>query len=143
MAFSRELVAVFESLADEKKQKLRFYSPLEQWQTHFDREKLSDIIYNLLSNAIKYSPEKALITLSLLRVETDSGVRIKIRVKDTGTGIAQQALPYIFDRFYQADDSATRKGEGTGIGLALVKELVELMGGEITRGEPTGERQYL
>ena len=131
VAFSRDLVGVFESRAAEKQQQLRFYAETEAWETHFDTEKLSEIIYNLLSNAIKYSPEKAVIALSLSKTEMNTKEHIKIEVKDTGTGISPEALPRIFDRFYQADDSTTRKGQGTGIGLALVKELVELMSGEI------------
>ncbi|MCB0375347.1 MAG: response regulator, partial [Sinomicrobium sp.] len=132
VAFSRELVQVFESLAGEKQQQLLFHSEAETWNTHFDREKVSKIVYNLLSNALKYSPEKAIVAFSLYKIESDSGTHIKIEVKDNGMGMAADKLPYIFDRFYQADDSATRKGEGTGIGLALVKELVELMNGNIS-----------
>ncbi|MGD1892826.1 MAG: sensor histidine kinase, partial [Cyclobacteriaceae bacterium] len=59
--------------------------------------------------------------------------------EDTGVGISEEKLPYIFDRFYQVDDSSTRASEGTGVGLALAKELVRLMGGEITVKSQVGE----
>ena len=74
------------------------------------------------------------VTVSIrnqLHEETEGGERLIIRVEDTGRGIPEDQQAYIFDRFFQVDASATRKGEGTGVGLALTKELVVLLGGEI------------
>lgn len=93
-----------------------------------DEIKLQKIISNLLSNAIKFTPTRGKVTLHL----SQQNKNIQIKVKDTGAGISEAALPYIFDRFYQEDNTSSRKGEGTGVGLALVKELVELMEGTIT-----------
>ncbi|MCB0375274.1 MAG: response regulator, partial [Sinomicrobium sp.] len=132
MAFTGKLLQGFQPLAQDKKQKLVFIPELSEWTTHFDAEKLNKIVCNLLSNAIKYTPKYGNIALSVSKKEDHTKVYIKIRVKDTGIGIAPDVLPHIFDRFYQADGSATRKEEGTGIGLALVKELVELLDGKIT-----------
>ena len=131
VTFTRKLVQAFEYLAVERRQQLLFDPALEPWITHFDMEKYREIVYNLLSNATKYSPERATIKLMLSKIEVKGLAHIRIKVKDTGFGIAPEKLPHIFDRFYQVDDSTTRRGKGTGIGLALVKELVTLMNGEI------------
>jgi len=100
----------------------------------FDREKMLRIISNLLSNAVKFTPEGGNIYLMLDKsTDTNQPAKeyLKLSIKDTGLGIPEDKLPYIFDRFYQVDTSSSRKGEGTGIGLALTKELVTLMEGEI------------
>jgi signal transduction histidine kinase/ligand-binding sensor domain-containing protein/DNA-binding response OmpR family regulator len=95
----------------------------------FDEEKWEKIIFNLLSNAIKFTPEGGEVTVTLEM--TDMTATMRLSVADTGTGIREDDLPKIFDRFYMTDDSATRSHGGTGIGLSLVKELVELMKGKI------------
>jgi len=93
----------------------------------FDAEKLEKICFNLLSNSLKFTPVGG--TLSVDASLKDQMLLLK--VKDTGVGITQEKLPHIFERFYQADNSLTRSFGGTGIGLALVKELVDLVGGAI------------
>ncbi|MEK6153649.1 ATP-binding protein [Flavobacteriaceae bacterium 3-367] len=93
----------------------------------FDRDKLEKIIYNLLSNAFKFTADEGRI---ILDAEFRSG-RLRLKVLDTGTGIAKDKLPHIFDRFFQVDDSYTKEKSGSGIGLALTKELVELSDGTI------------
>jgi signal transduction histidine kinase/DNA-binding response OmpR family regulator len=101
---------------------------------HFDREKIETVLSNLLSNAFKFTPNGGKVSISLAS-ETEQIIKnndglIKqhqvIQVKDTGIGINKEQLPFIFSRFYQADSSRTKKYEGTGIGLALVKEIVEM-----------------
>jgi DNA-binding response OmpR family regulator len=108
----------------------------------YDPEKIRQIVANLLSNALKFTPEKGNIYIriseKIVQLDTNEAVLI-IKVKDTGIGIPESQLQHIFDRFYQLDNSHTRKTEGTGIGLALTKELVKLMEGEITvKSPPTG-----
>jgi signal transduction histidine kinase/DNA-binding response OmpR family regulator len=95
---------------------------------YFDREVITIILDNLLSNAVKYTTQGR-ITLSLRRVEQAPIARILLSVSDTGQGIAPEALPHIFDRYYQA--GGPHQASGTGIGLALVRNLVELHEGEI------------
>ena len=85
----------------------------------------------VLSNAIKFTPENGNIYLFTELTELEHQPTLMLRMKDTGIGIGPEQLPHIFDRFYQADNSTTRKGEGTGIGLALTLELVKLMSGTI------------
>ncbi|MDQ6479397.1 ATP-binding protein [Dyadobacter sp. LHD-138] len=99
---------------------------------HFDADKWGKIIFNLLSNAIKFTPHGGTVNLSLSAENIDKNTEeVILVVRDTGVGIGQEAVPHIFERFYMANDSATREQAGTGIGLSLVKELVELMNGRI------------
>jgi signal transduction histidine kinase len=93
-----------------------------------DRDKLEKILLNLLFNALKFTPQHGRI---LLRAEKQENEFCLI-VADTGIGIAQISLPFVFDRFWQEDGSSKRKFQGVGIGLALVKELTETMGGKVT-----------
>lgn len=94
---------------------------------YLDLEKFDKVLYNLLSNAIKFTEAGGKIEVSL----KPDGNYCLIQVKDTGIGIREDQLPYLFDRFRQADGSASRSYEGSGLGLALVKELVELHGGKV------------
>ncbi|EPJ76805.1 putative two-component system fusion protein [Pseudomonas sp. CFII64] len=90
---------------------------------HFEK-----ILLNLVSNAIKFTPAGGTVHLAVTALE---GERFELAVQDSGIGIAHDKLPLLFQRFSQIDNSATRHYSGTGIGLALVKDLVELMGGEV------------
>ncbi|HXE42320.1 MAG TPA: ATP-binding protein, partial [Candidatus Baltobacteraceae bacterium] len=93
-----------------------------------DRDKLEKIVLNLLFNAIKFTPPEGRVEL---RAEKQDENFVLI-VSDTGVGIAAKNLPFVFDRFWQADTSSKRKFQGVGIGLALVKELTEMMNGSVT-----------
>jgi len=92
-----------------------------------DRDKLEKILLNLIFNALKFTPEGGRVWLGA-EIEDKKFVLI---VGDTGIGIAEKSLPFIFDRFWQADSSSRRKHAGVGIGLALVKELAEMMQGSV------------
>ena len=92
-----------------------------------DRDRLVQILWNLLSNAVKFTPRGGLVTIAVAR----EGSRVVAAVADTGTGIDPAFLPHAFERFRQADGSTTRAHGGLGIGLAIVKELAELHGGEV------------
>jgi DNA-binding response OmpR family regulator len=89
---------------------------------------MENIFYNLISNAFNFTDSKGAIYVRLNVIDSIA----EIRIKDSGIGIPSDRLPHIFDRFYQVDGSATRKHEGTGIGLALTKELIELHKGNIS-----------
>ena len=93
-----------------------------------DRDKVEKIVLNLLFNALKFTPTDGRVEL---RAEKQ-GDNFVLIVTDTGVGISEKNLPFIFDRFWQADNSSRRKFHGVGIGLALVKELVEMMRGAVT-----------
>ena len=92
-----------------------------------DPNRLRQVFWNLLSNAIKFTPKDGKVLVLLERVDLE----VEARFIDTGQGIAAEFLPYVFDRFYQADASTTRRHGGLGLGLAIVKQLVELHGGNV------------
>ena len=121
----------FESLAHQKGIILKLTAVQQQLIMYVDRDKLEKILYNLLSNALKFTPAGGTVSVSLIVNDPVPEGWIELRVQDTGAGIPAAKQPYIFDRFYQADASATREQEGTGIGLALTKELVDLHGGTL------------
>ncbi|MBD2437641.1 response regulator [Nostoc sp. FACHB-110] len=95
---------------------------------YLDMEKFDKVVYNLLSNAMKFTPEDGTISVTL----EAQGDRCILQVTDTGIGIVQEQIPLLFERFRQAEGSENRSYEGSGLGLALVKELVELHGGQVT-----------
>jgi len=92
-----------------------------------DPDRLQQIVWNLLSNAVKFTPKEGQIQLRLERVNSS----VEIIVSDTGTGIAPEFLPHLFERFSQADIDTTRQRTGLGLGLAIVRNLTELHGGSV------------
>jgi PAS domain S-box-containing protein len=101
-----------------------------------DSERLQQIVWNLLSNAIKFTPKRGRVQVCLQRINS----HVEIVVTDTGQGISAEFLPYVFERFRQADSSITRSFGGLGLGLAIVRQLVELHGGTV-HAESPGEGQ--
>jgi PAS domain S-box-containing protein len=104
----------------------------EAGQLTGDHARLQQVVWNLVSNAIKFTPEGGRVWVELRR----SGSDVKIVVRDTGQGIEPDLLPYVFDRFKQGDSSTSRRFGGLGLGLSLVKHLVELHGGVVTVESP-------
>jgi PAS domain S-box-containing protein len=92
-----------------------------------DPNRLQQVFWNLLSNAIKFTPKGGRVQVLLERVDS----HLEVSIVDTGEGISPEFLPYVFDRFRQADASTTRRHGGLGLGLAIVKQLVELHGGSV------------
>ena len=140
----RNLTGSFESFAEQKNITLKFESTIENIQVYFEQDKIEKVMHNLLSNAFKFTNDGGSVYVI---VEMDDNTRkldimdysnkelngdVKIIVRDSGIGIPKDRLPRIFDRFFQVDNSATREYEGTGIGLALTKELVQIHGGGIS-----------
>jgi signal transduction histidine kinase/ligand-binding sensor domain-containing protein/DNA-binding response OmpR family regulator len=150
VSFVKGVSMSFESLAERKGIQLKFTSEKEEIELYFDKDKMAKILTNLLSNAFKFTgeggeikviisepalPSGRLVSESQGNIEMLKQVQhkelIAITIKDTGIGISEEELSKLFDRFYQVDSSHTREHEGTGIGLALTKELVELHHGNI------------
>ena len=99
-----------------------------------DRDRLQQVFWNLLSNSVKFTPEGGRIDVTVRAVDSS----VEVEVRDTGQGISREFLPHVFDRFRQADQSTTREHGGLGLGLAIVRHLVELHGGTV-RAESEGE----
>jgi len=97
-----------------------------------DAGRLQQVVWNLLSNAVKFTPKGGRVQVRLTRINS----HIELQVSDTGQGIAREFLPYVFDRFKQADGSSTRLHGGLGLGLAIVRHIVELHGGSVAVDSP-------
>jgi len=137
-AYLRYIAESLHSAADIHGVRLRVTGPAEPVVMDYDPERLLQIVHNLLSNAIKFTPSGGELVLhwargtDLPRIDNNLEGLFVIRVADTGVGIPSDDLPHIFDRFYQAKNLGKAKTGGTGIGLALTKELVQAMGGVIS-----------
>ncbi|MFN2493425.1 MAG: ATP-binding protein, partial [Pyrinomonadaceae bacterium] len=103
-------------------------------QVSGDPDRLQQVAWNLVSNAIKFTPKDGRVSIVLQRIDS----HVEVTVSDTGLGIAPQFLPHVFDRFRQADSTTTRAFGGLGLGLAIVRQLVELHGGTV-RVDSEGE----
>jgi signal transduction histidine kinase len=93
-----------------------------------DRDRLQQVVWNLVSNAFKFTPKNGRVAVNLKEVEGDA----EVEVIDTGIGISAEFLPFVFDRFRQADSSMSRRHSGLGLGMAIVRHLVELHGGTVS-----------
>ena len=133
--YLRYIAESLQSLANAQNVLLRVESNRAEIIMDYDPERLLQIVHNLLSNAIKFTPSGGRIALSVLH----QGDFLLLKVADTGSGIAPEDLPYLFDRFYQAHNLEKARAGGTGIGLALTKELVELLGGKISLESELGK----
>ncbi|WP_243105921.1 PAS domain-containing sensor histidine kinase [Clostridium fermenticellae] len=125
--FSETIVDAVNKYASGKNIQLIFDTNEEECNVRIDKDKYEKILLNLLSNAIKFTPEGKKVLVSL---KVDENF-FCLSVKDYGIGIQDDKIKYIFDRFAQINSSLSRRAEGTGIGLALVKKLAELMGAKI------------
>ncbi|MCY7391704.1 MAG: GAF domain-containing protein, partial [Leptolyngbyaceae cyanobacterium CAN_BIN12] len=132
--FVSQTVDSFRAYCDRKD--IRLITQLQSCpEVYLDLEKFDKVLYNLLSNAMKFTPTGGSITVLL----KPAGDHCSLQVIDTGIGIRPDQIPHLFERFRQAEGSANRSHEGSGLGLALVKELVELHGGQISVDSTYGE----
>ncbi len=136
--FLKGITASFEVIAQQKKLSLSFQTTVEAAALYFDMEKMEIIMSNLLVNALKFTPAGGKILIGVRQNREKNPAVLEISISDTGPGISKEQLPFIFDRFFQADDTHPEPGninhhnvQGTGIGLALTKEMVLLHHGTI------------
>lgn len=129
VALLRQYIALFASLAEAQGIQFSFQKAVKRCVYPIDVQHFEKVVLNVLSNAFKFTPKGGAITVTLT---TDEDEEVTLRISDTGIGIKADYLPHVFDRFYQVDGATTRQHEGSGIGLALAKEIVELHGGTIT-----------
>lgn len=130
VAYLKYLTESVHSLAEMKNITLIFNSADEKIMMDFDKDKIQQIMLNLLTNAIKFTPTGGQVHIDI-KAKTKEQPLLHISVKDSGIGISKKHIPHIFNRFYQVDDTSTRQIGGSGIGLALVNELVLLKDGSI------------
>ncbi|WP_374165783.1 two-component regulator propeller domain-containing protein [Arcticibacter sp. MXS-1] len=132
IVFIRDSFQSFTDLAEKKRICFSFFSPLSSVITSFDHDKIERILFNLLSNAFKFTPDGGTISLTvqLDDLQEKSG-NLVMRVEDNGIGIPQEKQHSIFERFFQSDVPGSIVNQGSGIGLAITKEFVNLHGGTI------------
>ncbi|HWH71166.1 MAG TPA: response regulator, partial [Candidatus Sulfotelmatobacter sp.] len=133
--FLQGLASAARQIAEDKRLRLTIYVDPALDRVLADRDKLEKILLNLVFNALKFTPAGGRVEVRAER----HGEEFVLQVADTGMGIAEKNLPHVFDRFWQADSSSKRKYQGAGIGLALVKELVEIQAGKVTVQSKEGE----
>ncbi|MDQ8179580.1 response regulator [Pelagicoccus sp. SDUM812005] len=136
--FTRTIVADFENLAASRGQRIGFYSTDDTYVTFFDEDIYRKMLDNLVLNAIKHSPEGADISVMLRSGEIDGFGERKLRliVEDNGSGIQRNVLKRIFEPFYRHSENSSQRAKSYGIGLALVKELVDFCQAKITAESP-------
>ncbi|KAA3614186.1 MAG: response regulator [Calditrichaeota bacterium] len=128
VGLSKSILSTFESHAVTRNIELTFKSSFQRQELYIDFDKYEKILTNLLFNAFKFSEDGSEIILSISKNEK----HVSIEIEDRGIGIAPDQLTHVFERFYQVEAGSTRSYEGSGIGLALVKELVDLHYGQIS-----------
>jgi signal transduction histidine kinase len=133
--FIKGLASAARQVADDKRLRLETFVDPAVGTVMADRDKLEKVVLNLLFNALKFTPAGGRVELRAER----QGEEMTLVVADTGMGISEKNLPHVFDRFWQADGSSKRKYQGVGIGLALVKELVEIHGGKVVVQSQEGQ----
>ena len=124
----REAVNTVRPSAEAKNQRIEVIAEADSCVVEGDPNRLLQIVWNLLSNATKYTPKGGKIQVLLRRVNSHA----EIEIRDNGVGIDPEVLPFVFDRFRRADNSTTRRAGGLGLGLAIVRHLVELHGGVVS-----------
>ena len=123
----KRIVYSFQSFAERKHISLNFHSEDEEIIVYIDEDKLDKILSNILSNAFKFTPQGGCVTVTVYTKDND----FEVSISDNGIGIPKDRLDKIFDRFYQVDNKLSKEYEGTGVGLSLTKELIELHKGKI------------
>jgi hypothetical protein len=132
----REAVETSKPSADAKNVRLTAALDATAGPISGDPARLQQVLWNLLTNAVKFTPTGGRVQVRLQRVDT----HVEVSVVDTGEGIKPEFLPHVFDRFRQADATTTRRHGGLGLGLSIVKQLVELHGGSV-RAASAGDGQ--
>jgi signal transduction histidine kinase/ligand-binding sensor domain-containing protein/CheY-like chemotaxis protein/AraC-like DNA-binding protein len=140
VSYINNICVHYQNLADSMNIDFKQNCPFEQLNIPIDTKMIEKIVFNLLSNAFKYTPENGVILVNLSQVNLNNIEYLKISVINTGEGIKKDAIGKIFDKFYQVNNLQNRKVEGTGIGLALVKNYVEMHNGLVeVKSEPNME----
>jgi signal transduction histidine kinase len=117
----------FAPQAEAKGIRLEVVTPKDCPQVNVDPGRIEQILANLISNSLRHTPAQGVISIDVL---CSSG-SVEVRVRDSGSGISQEALPHVFERFYRADKSRSREEGGTGLGLPIARQLAQAHGGQL------------
>lgn len=140
IAFLKYLVESFHGISESKQIQLKFSSELPRFFMDYDPDKLLHILTNLISNSLKFTPSGGDIDVSVKLTEIESPEdSIQICVKDNGIGIKPDEIPFIFERFYQAENHSANRASGSGLGLSLTQQIVRLLNGGITVDSTPGK----
>jgi signal transduction histidine kinase/ligand-binding sensor domain-containing protein/DNA-binding response OmpR family regulator len=137
--FIEESAGSFTDIAEKKQIRFSYTAALKNLYTQFDHDKLERIIFNLLSNAFKFTSENGAVSVAISALKKDAATLLEIKVKDTGIGIPLNRHEKIFERYFQHEIPGTLMNQGSGIGLAITKEFVNLLGGTITVDSAEGK----
>jgi two-component system phosphate regulon sensor histidine kinase PhoR len=123
-----EVLTKIKPQIEEKRLSLEVSIPEKLPEPSLDKDKIATVLVNLLGNAVKYTPPGGRVAFRVHATDQN----LEIDVEDTGVGIAENELPKVFDKFFRSDDPRVQEQEGTGLGLALVQEVVRLHGGRVS-----------
>jgi signal transduction histidine kinase len=121
------ILATFAPLVEKRALRVRFNAPPSAVTIQADRDRLDRVLRNLIDNAVRYAPKQGRVTISLVR-ESDA---VRVDFTNADGDIQNDDLPFLFERFYRGEKSRSRRHGGAGIGLSIVKELVESHGGKV------------
>lgn len=127
MSFTERITRKFHALANEQNVELAFKKSVSKTDLSIDSDRIEQVLTNLIDNAIRHTPENGKVEVAVEVLETG----VKFEITDSGSGIPEEDLPFVFERFYKADKARTRGRSGTGLGLAIAKNIVEAHGGQI------------
>lgn len=139
ISFVRDIFQSFSDLSEKNNIDFQFRTSIDGLETLFDADKLEKILFNLLSNAFKFTPEQGKVLLEIDTIEINDAPFLRIRIRDTGIGIAEDKKERIFERFFQADLPKSLVNQGSGIGLSITREFVRIHGGSIDVESALGE----
>ena len=140
-SIDKDIYAIFEKQAQDKNIKFTIKKDMQHNYCYCDKVKLREVLLNLISNAFKYTPENGSVTVDVkeLECEQEGYANYKLTVSDTGVGMSKEYLPHIFDKFVRETTSKGKDSGGTGLGLPIVKSIIDLMGGSIVVDSKLGE----
>lgn len=133
--YAERIIRKFQGIAKDHQINLSLQTNIDDSPINIDPDRIEQVLTNLIHNAIRYTPQAGTVTLHISSLTNF----VKFDVMDTGSGIPEEDLPYVFERFYKADKARTRGRSGTGLGLAIAKNIVEAHGGEISVHSKKGE----
>lgn len=133
------VVTMLRPMADAKEIQIECILMENLPETIVDADRMNQVFYNILVNAIRYSPVQGQVQVTTALEERENSQWLRVSIKDHGSGITAEDIPYVFDHFYRGDKSRDRKSGGSGLGLAIVKQLIEIHGGQVAVKSEVGK----